>query len=146
MTASSISWTPLFLKEDPHSTGVSLVERVARRIAVLQDLLVGTSFFSSRSSSSRLVVEVEHLLEQVFARDLRARFDKVGGDLHFELLFFAEVVLVDDRFHRHQIDHPQRSSASGADRQLDRHRMRGEAVDHRLPHRSRSRRRCGPSC
>ena len=51
MTASSSGCTPLFLNEEPHSTGVSLVDSVALRIAAFS-VSAGTSASSSSSSSS----------------------------------------------------------------------------------------------
>ena len=51
MTASSSGWTPLFLNEEPHSTGVSWLESVAWRIALLS-VSTGTSASSRISSSS----------------------------------------------------------------------------------------------
>ena len=127
MTASSSGCTPLFLNEEPHSTGVSLVESVALRIACLRTLL-GISA-SSRISSSRAVVVVGDLLEQVLARG-GGRFGEALGDLD-DVLFLAQLVLVDDRLHRHEVDDAL-EVALGADRQLDRHRVGAEAVDHRL--------------
>jgi hypothetical protein len=75
------------------------------------------------------VVVVGDLLEQVFARG-GGRFLEVLRDLDL-FLFLAHVVVVDDRFHRDQVDDAEEVPLR-ADRQLDRHRVRGEAVDHRL--------------
>ncbi len=52
------------------------------------------------------------------------------GDLDF-FDFLAHLVLVDDRLHRHEVDDAKEIALS-ADRQLDRHRVRAEAVFHRL--------------
>ena len=76
-----------------------------------------------------LVVVVGDLLEQVLAGD-GGGIDEVGGDLD-DLLVLAEVVLVDDRVVFDQVDDPEEVGL-GADRQLDRDRVRAEAVDHRL--------------
>ena len=78
MTASSSGCTPLFLKDEPHSTGVSLVERVALRIACLRRSS-GISA-SSRISSTQAVVVVGDLLQQVLARG-GGGFGEVLGDL-----------------------------------------------------------------
>ena len=69
------------------------------------------------------------LLEQVFARSAR-RFNEVLGDLEL-FLFLAHLVLVDDRFHRNQVDDAE-EVALGADRQLDRDGVGAETIDHRL--------------
>ncbi len=69
------------------------------------------------------------LLEQVLAR-AGGSFGEVLGDLDL-VDFLAHLVLVDDRLHRDEVDDAE-EVALGADRQLDRHRVRAEAVDHRL--------------
>ncbi len=69
------------------------------------------------------------LLEQVLARG-GSRFEEILGDLDF-VDFLAHLVLVDDRLHRNEVDDAEEVTL-GADRQLDRHRVRAEAVDHRL--------------
>ena len=141
MTASSSGCTPLFLKEEPHSTGRQLgrERRLADRLleALLGDLLL------LEDQLEQPVVVVGDLLEQVLARSGR-RFGEALGDLD-DVLLLAELVLVDDRLHRDEVDDTL-EVALGADRQLDRHGVGGEAVDHRLHARARSRRRCGPSC
>ncbi len=126
-TASSSGCTPLFLKEEPHSTGVSLVESVALRIACLSALLGDLGLLEDQLQ--QLVVVVGDLLEQVLARG-RGGVGQLGGDLDFVLLL-AELVLVDDRLHRDEVDDAL-EVALGADRQLDRHGVGAEAVDHRL--------------
>ena len=88
----------------------------------------GTSA-SSRISSSSVVVVVGDLLQQVLARG-RGGFGEVLGDLDV-FLFGAELVLVDDRLHRDEVDDAL-EVALGADRQLDRHGVGAEAIDHRL--------------
>ncbi len=55
---------------------------------------------------------------------------ELGGDLD-DLVLLAELVLVDDRLVRDEVDDPAEVRL-GADRQLDRHGMRAEPVDHRL--------------
>ena len=127
MTASSSGCTPLFLNDEPHSTGVSLVDSVAERIALLERLR-GHLGLLEQQFEQRVVV-VGDLLEQVFARTA-GRFDQVLGNLDF-VLFLAELVLVNDRLHRDQVDNAE-EVALGADRQLDRHGVRAEAIDHRL--------------
>ena len=54
MTASSSGWTPLFLNEEPHRTGVSLISSVALRIAARSSSagISASSRISSTSSSS----------------------------------------------------------------------------------------------
>ena len=69
------------------------------------------------------------LLEQVLARGRRG-VGELGGDLAL-LLLGAEVVEVVDRAHRDEVDDAG-EVALDADRQLDRHGVRAEAVDHRL--------------
>ena len=54
MTASSSGCTPLFLKLDPHSTGVSWLESVAARIALIRrgtGISCSSRIISTRSSS-----------------------------------------------------------------------------------------------
>ena len=127
MTASSSGCTPLFLNEEPHSTGRQLGRE--RRLAdrLLQRLLGDLGFLEDQLE--QLVVVVGDLLEQVLARG-RGGVGELRRDLGL-FLFLAEVVLVDDRLHRHQVDHAEEVGL-GADRQLDRHGVRAEAVDHRL--------------
>ena len=78
MTASSRGWTPLFLKDEPHSTGVSLVERVAARIAFLSTSTGTSCSFEDQLEQS--VVVVGDLLEQVLA-GAGGRFREVLRDL-----------------------------------------------------------------
>ncbi len=70
-----------------------------------------------------------HLLQQVLARG-GGRVGERGGDLD-DVLLLAELVPVDDRLHRHEVDHALEVPL-GADRQLDRHGVGAEPVDHRL--------------
>ena len=127
MTASSSGCTPLFLKDEPHSTGVSLSSSVALRIAALRRSAGISGLLEDQLDE--LVVVVRDLLEQVLARGRRL-VGEVRGDLD-DLLLLAEVVLVDDRVVFDEVDDAA-EVALGADRQLDRHGMRAEAVDHRL--------------
>ena len=127
MTASSSGWTPLFLNEEPHSTGVSLI--CERRLADRGDQRVGRDLGLLEDQLDELVVVVRDLLEQVLAGGLR-RVGQVGGDL-LDRDVLAELVLVDDRLHVDQVDDALEVGL-GADRQLDRHGVRAEAVDHRL--------------
>ena len=76
-----------------------------------------------------LVVVVGDLVEQRLARGL-GDLEVLGRDVG-DLELLAEVVLVDDRLHVDQVDDPAELGL-GADRQLDRHGVRAEAVDHRL--------------
>ena len=96
---------------------IDCLSRVDRDLLVLEDHL------------QQLVVVVRDLLEQVLA-GLGGALDVVGGDLD-DLLLLAELVLVDDRVVLDEVDDPPELGLR-ADRQLDRHRMRAEAVDHRL--------------
>ena len=93
------------------------LEPVDRDLLLLEDHL------------EQLVVVVGDLLEQVLARG-GGRLGVLGRDLD-DVLLLAELVLVDDRVVLDQVDDPLEVRL-GADRQLDRHRVRGEAVDHRL--------------
>ena len=54
ITASSSGCTPLFLNDEPHSTGVSLISSVALRIAAISrsDGISASSRISSSSPSS----------------------------------------------------------------------------------------------
>ena len=69
------------------------------------------------------------LVEQVLARGGRGveQLARDLGDRHV----LAEVVVVDDGLHGDEVDDALELRL-GADRQLDRHGMRAEAVDHRL--------------
>ena len=69
------------------------------------------------------------LLEQHLARRVGLVDHVLGDVLDQDLL--AEVVVVDDRLHVDEVDDAE-EVALGADRQLQRHGVRGEAVDHRL--------------
>ena len=69
------------------------------------------------------------LLEQVLAGG-RSLVGNLGRDVD-DLLLLAELVLVDDRLVLDEIDDPAELGL-GSDRQLDRYRVRAEAVDHRL--------------
>ena len=100
---------------------------VALRIAATSSS-DGTSC-SSRISSTQLVVVVRDLLEQHLARGVGLVGHVLGDVLDQDLL--AEVVVVDDRLHVDEVDDAE-EVALGADRQLQRHGVRGEAVDHRL--------------
>ena len=77
----------------------------------------------------QVVVVVGDLLEQVLAGGTRL-VGELLGDLD-DVLVLAELVLVNDRLHRHQIDDSAEVRLR-ADRQLDRDRVRPKAVDHRL--------------
>ena len=61
------------------------------------------------------------LLEHVLARGRRG-LGELGRDLT-HVLFGSELVLVDDRLHGNEVDHALELRL-GADRQLDRHRVR----------------------
>ena len=76
-----------------------------------------------------LVVVVRDLLEQVLARGVGLVGHVRGDVLDQDLL--AEVVVVDDGLHVDEVDDAE-EVALGADRQLQRHGVRAEAVDHRL--------------
>ena len=94
-----------------------LLEQLLGNLALLEDQL------------QELVVVVGDFLQQMLARRRRI-VGQALGDLDFVLLL-AQLVLVDDRLHRDEIDDAL-EVALGADRQLDRHRLGAEAVDHRL--------------
>ena len=84
---------------------------------------------SSRISLDELVVVVRDLLEQVLAGG-RGRVGEVLRDVADDDVL-AQVVRVGDGLHRDQVDDAG-EVALGADRQLDRHGVRAEAVDHGL--------------
>ena len=125
MTASSSGCTPLFLNEEPHSTGVEL--DLERRLA---DRRVSRSSGSPppRGSARAARRRSRDLLEQVLARGLAASARSAGMSSMSMLL--AEVVLVGDRLHVDDVDdpgsRPRRRSAAGPAR------VRAQAVDHRL--------------
>ena len=127
MTASSRGCTPLFLNDEPHRTGVSWLESVALRMASTSRG-VGISC-SSRISSTSVVVVVRDLLEQVLAGRV-GLVEQLARDVHHGHVL-AEVVVVDDGLHGDEVDDAL-EVALGTDRQLDRHGVRAEAVDHRL--------------
>ena len=127
MTASSSGCTPLFLKLEPHSTGVSAMSSVALRIAALR-LDTGISWSSriiSSSSSSKWETSSSRC-----SRAAAACLDEFSRDLD-DLLLLAELILVDDRVARDQVDDPPEVPLR-ADRQLDRDGIGAEPVDHRL--------------
>ena len=75
------------------------------------------------------VVVVGDLLEEVLARGVGDLAVALGDVDDLELL--AELVEVEDRLHADEVDDPA-EVALGADRQLDGHRVRAQAIDHRL--------------
>ena len=77
----------------------------------------------------QLVVVVGDGLDQLGAGGLGGLLH-VGGDVLLAPLL-AEVVLVDDRLHLHEVDHAGEVGLV-ADRQLDLDRLGAQAVDHRL--------------
>ena len=127
MTASSSGCTPLFLNDEPHRTGVILISSVALRIAALSAL--GGDLPLLEDHLEQLVVVVGDLFEQVLARG-RGLVGELGRDVG-DLELGPELVLVDDRLLGDEVDDPA-EVALGADRKLDRHRVRAEAVDHGL--------------
>src|SRR3954451_15758936 len=94
-----------------------LLEALDRDLLLLEDRL------------DELVVVVGDLLEQVLAGGVGEVAVLVRDVDDVELL--AELVLVHDRLHPDKIDDPA-ELALRADRQLHRHGVRAEAVDHRL--------------
>ena len=90
-----------------------------------------------------VVVHVGELREQVLAR-LGGGVGEVRRDLD-DVLVLAEVVQVDDRLHLDEVDDALELRL-GADRDLQRHGVRAEALLHRRARSRRSPRRCGPSC
>ena len=102
---------------------------VQRRLADRGDQLGGRDLGLLEDQLDEPVVVVRDLLEQVLAGGLGG-VDVAFRDLG-DLEVLAELVLVDDRLHVDQVDDPA-EAALGADRQLDRHGVRAEAVDHRL--------------
>ena len=94
-----------------------LLEQLLGNLGLLEDQL------------DQLVIVVRDFLEQVFASG-DGGFEQVLGDL-LDLLLLAELVLVDDRLHRHQVDHAEEATL-GADRELNRYRLGAETIDHRL--------------
>jgi len=77
----------------------------------------------------QLVVVMGDLLEQVLARG-GGLVGELGRDVR-DLELLAQLVPVEDRLVGDEVDDAV-EVALGADRQLDRHRMGAEAVDHRL--------------
>ena len=95
-----------------------LLEQRDRDLGLLEDQL-----------DDLVVGVVRELLEQVLARAGRG-VGVLGRDLD-DVLLLAEVVLVDDGLHLDEVDDPEEVGL-GADRQLQRHGVRAEAIDHRL--------------
>src|SRR4051794_2404815 len=102
---------------------------VERRLADRRLELVDRDLGLLEDELDELVVVVGDLLEEVLAR-LVGAVGVVGGDVD-DLELLAELVLVDDRLHADQVDDPDEVGLR-PDRQLHRHGMRTEAVDHRL--------------
>ena len=127
MTASSRGWTPLFLNDEPQQHGRHrdlergladrLLEAVDRDLLLLDDQL------------EQAVVVVGDLLDQVLARD-RGLVGHLVGD-RADRLVLPELVLVEDRVVLDEVDDAP-EVALGADRELDRHRVGAEPLDHRL--------------
>ena len=105
-------------------SSASVPARSARRI------------WSARDGALVLEVRLEHLVVEVRDRVdqlvvvLVRLLGELGGDLA-DLELLAEVVLVDDRLHLDEVDHAAEDVLL-ADRDLHRHRVRAEAVAHRL--------------
>ena len=100
-----------------------------RRLADRRDQLRRRDLLLLEDQLHERVVVVRDLLEQVLAGRL-GLLEQLARDLdHRDVL--AEVVVVDDGLHLDQVDDAL-EVALGADRQLDRHGVRAEAVDHRL--------------
>ena len=114
--ASSSGWTPLFLNQDPHSTGVRAIASVALRIAPLSS---GTGISASSRISS---TSASSWWETSSSRCSRAIAGAVAArpDLALVLLG-AEIVEVVDRAHRDEVDDAgevaaRRRSAAGSAR------------------------------
>ena len=88
-----------------------------------------TEFSSSRYASSTSSSKCEIGVDQLVVVLVRL-LGELGGNLG-DLELLAEVVLVDDRLHLDQVDDAD-VRVLLADRELDRHRVRAEAVAHRL--------------
>ena len=121
-----MGWTPLFLKAEPASTGVSLAARVARRIAAI-----------SLAGGCALEVELHHLV--VGLRDgldktvapVTGRFSVGRRDL-LDVVHLALFGLggPDQRLHRDQVDKASEVSL-GSDRDLqDERHSRQPVLDH----------------
>src|SRR3954469_15631697 len=102
---------------------------VKRRLADRRLELVDGDLGFLEDELDELVVVVGDLLEQVLAR-LVGAVEVVLGDVD-DVELLAELVLVDDRLHPDEVDDPDEVGL-GPDRQLHRHGVRAEAVDHRL--------------
>src|SRR4051794_15048817 len=102
---------------------------VERRLANRRLELVDGDLGFLEDELDELVVVVGDLLEQVLAR-LVGAVDVILGDVD-DVELLAELVLVDDRLHPDEVDDPDEVGL-GPDRQLHRHGVRAEAVDHRL--------------
>jgi hypothetical protein len=100
-----------------------------RRLADRGDQAIGRDLGLLEDQLDELVVVVRYLVEQLLARGSRG-VGVLGRDLG-DLDLLAELVLVDPRLHVDQVDDPG-EVAFGPDRQLDRHGVRAEAVDHGL--------------
>ena len=149
-TASSMGWTPLFLKAEPQRIGTksnaSVPLRMAALMAVFGDLLA-----AEVGVHQRLVLRGDGLHHRFAV--LVGLVDHVLGDV-LDLVGGAEVLLVDvaphERLHPHDVDEALEGldglGATGADRQLDDQRVGLQTVDDHLRRCGRSRRRCGPSC
>ncbi len=128
MTASSSGWTPLFLNAEPHRTGRH--RDVERRLAD-----VGLEAVGDRSPSPRGSPPSARRRTRRRPRSARCAASSAASacppGCRSTRPLLAEVVLVDDRVHRNEVDHAGELSL-GADRELDRHRMGAEPVDHRL--------------
>ncbi len=102
---------------------------VERGLADVLDEAIGLDRLLLEVVLHQLLVVLGHRLDQLGAR-LVGALGHVLGDVR-DLPVLAEVVLVDDRLHVHEVDDALEVGLC-ADRQLHRHRVRAEAVDHRL--------------
>src|SRR3954470_10331010 len=102
---------------------------VQRRLADRRLELVDGDLGLLEDELDELVVVVGDLVEEVLARRLRA-IVVLGRDVD-DVELLAELVAVDDRLHPDEVDDADEVGLR-PDRQLHRHGMRGEAVDHRL--------------
>ena len=127
MIASSSGWTPLFLNAEPHRTGVIERSSVHARIAARRRRGVDLLVLEERHHD--VVVVIRDGLDEIVARGGGGSGEVVGDLVLFPRV--ADRVGVADRLALDEVDDPL-ERVLGADRQLDRHGARAQAIDDRL--------------